>query len=243
MSLSHPSRRRLAAAGVIALGLTVLPVTAHAHVRVAADNPTSGSFSALTFRVPNESDQASTVKVAVQLPQDTPFLYVSTKPVAGWSAAVTEATLPKPVDADGTTVTKAARTVTWTADRDSAIRPGQYQEFAISVGPLPAAGTIMLPATQTYSDGKVVQWDQPETPGGAEPESPAPALVVKATAAESSTPAPAPAPSTAPSTAPAALTQTASDGVARGLAGGALAVALAALAVTLVGRRRGRAAA
>lgn len=217
----HRVRPRLLATGAIAAGLTLLPVAAQAHVRVFADNHTSGAYSALTFRVPNESDQASTVKVAVELPQDTPFLYVSTKPVDGWTAAVTEATLPEPVDASGTSITKAARTVTWTADRDAAVKPGQYQEFAISVGPLPAAGTVMLPATQTYSDGKVVQWNQPETPGGAEPESPAPALVVTA-ATES--------------TAPATVATAGSDRVARGLAGGALAVAVAALVTSLVGR-------
>ncbi len=239
MSQLHPPghrvRRGLAATGVLAAGFTLLPVAAQAHVRVSADNHTAGSYSALTFRVPNESDQASTVKVAVDLPQDTPFLYVSTKPVSGWRADITEATLPAPVDASGTTITKAARTVTWTAAGDTAIKPGEYQEFSISVGPLPTAGTVMLPATQTYSDGEVVKWDQPETPGGEEPESPAPALVVTA-AAESGTPAP----TVAPSTGPAAATPSGSDGVARGLAAGALAVAAAALVVALVGRRRAR---
>lgn len=238
-SAQHPRQRtRLLATGALAAGLTLLPVVAQAHVRVFADNHTSGSYSALTFRVPNESDQASTVKVAVELPQDTPFLYVSTKPVDGWKVVVTEAALPTPVDASGTTITKAARTVTWTAEDDTAIKPGEYQEFAISVGPLPAAGTVMLPATQTYSDGKVVQWDQPETPGGAEPESPAPALVV--TAAATTNESGAPAPTSAPSTAPAAVTPAGPDGVARGLAGGALAVAVGALVAALAGRRRAR---
>lgn len=226
---------RTVAAGILAAGLLLAPVSASAHVRVQGDSTAAGSFSALTFRVPNESDTASTVTVQVQLPQDTPFLYVSTKPVDGWEAVITEATLPTPVDASGTTITKAARTVTWTAEDDTAIKPGEYQEFAISVGPLPAAGTVMLPATQTYSDGKVVKWDQPETPGGEEPESPAPALVVTA-AAETATPAP----TVAPSTVPAAVAPAGADGVARGLAGGALVVAVGALVAAVTGRRRAR---
>ena len=37
-------------------------------------------------------------------------------------------------------------------------------------------GTVLLPATQTYSDGEVVRWDEPTPSSGEEPEHPAPAL-------------------------------------------------------------------
>ena len=83
---SGPRRRRwarplLATVGLAIAGLSLLPAApAAAHVRAAADNPTSGGFSAVTFRVPNESDSAGTVKLSVSLPTDTPFVYVSTKP-------------------------------------------------------------------------------------------------------------------------------------------------------------------
>ena len=142
---SRPSLLRAGAAAGLGV-LLLLPATAaDAHVRVSADQTTPGAFSALTFRVPNESDTAGTVAVSVELPQDTPFLYVSTRPVPGWRAATKEAALPKPVEAEGTTLTKAVRTVTWTAERGTRIEPGEYQEFSISVGPLPAAGTVLLP--------------------------------------------------------------------------------------------------
>ncbi|WP_375425741.1 YcnI family protein [uncultured Friedmanniella sp.] len=217
-----------------AAGLLVLtgPALADAHVRVAADSTTAGAFSALTFRVPNESDTAGTVKLTVQLPQDKPFLYVSSKPVPGWTVTTTEQKLPEPMKMEGTTITKAPRTVTWTAAKDSAIEPGQYQEFSLSVGPLPAAGSdLLLPATQTYSDGTVVMWDEPTPASGEEPEHPAPELMVTA-------PAPAsPAPS---GTGTVTLTRAGgSDGVARGLGVAALVVAVAGLAVALLrGRRR-----
>jgi hypothetical protein len=52
------------------------------------------------------------------------------------------------------------------------IGPGQFQEFAISGGPLPESGEMVFAAAQTYSDGGVVDWDQPQAPGAAEPEKP-----------------------------------------------------------------------
>ena len=44
-----------------------------------------GAWSALTFRVPDESDTASTVTLPVELPTAVPFLSVSTRPVPGWT--------------------------------------------------------------------------------------------------------------------------------------------------------------
>jgi len=48
----------------------------------------------LTFRVPDESDTANTIKLVVSLPQDRPFTDASTQPMTGWTASVTRAPLP-----------------------------------------------------------------------------------------------------------------------------------------------------
>lgn len=236
-----PSRsgRRILVAAVLTAGLAAVPITATAHVRVHADSTAAGGFAQLTFRVPTESDTASTVKVEVQLPQDRPLLYVSTKPVPGWSVEATEATLPKPVEVSGTTITKAVQTVTWTADSaQSAIRPGEYQEFSVSAGPLPGPGDLLLPAEQTYSDGQVVAWDQPPGTNGEEPEHPAPVLTVTA-ADPAADPSAAPSGSSSGGPAAGAAAGVAAGGVdwvARGLgiAGlvvGAVGVGAAVLAV------------
>lgn len=243
--INHRHRRSwrrpvLALAGLTAAGLALVPATVtEAHVRVTADTPTSGSFSALTFRVPNESDTAGTVEVAVRLPQDTPLLYVSTRPVPGWTATTKTETLPKPVDYHGTTITKAVSIVTWTADRGVQIGPGEYQEFSISAGPLPDPGTIELPATQTYSDGTIVDWDESAPASGDEPEHPAPAFEIEAAAADDDQHGGS-APDTQDvggDTAEAASTST-PDPVARALAGVGLGAGSAALVVALLAWRR-----
>jgi uncharacterized protein YcnI len=271
---SHPVRRHLFTAAVataLAGGLLLAAaLPASAHVRVEADEPTAGGFSVLTFRVPNESDTAGTVRVAVTLPTDHPFLYVSTKPVPGWTVKAPQEKLPAAVEVEGTTVTKAVRTVTWTADKGTRIEPGQYQEFAISVGPLPdstaaAPTTILLPAVQTYSDGKVVRWDQKTPASGEEPENPAPEFTVAPAAAEDHHDASSPSggasgdPSSSGSAGASAGAQPGAtdsagpdqggpdqggatthqtDTVARVLGGIGLVLGAAALGIALVGRHR-----
>jgi periplasmic copper chaperone A len=170
-----------AAAGLMALGVGA----ASAHVHVDPASTSAGGFSQLTFKVPNESETAKTTKLTVTLPTGTPFTSVSVKPMDGWTAKITEAKLPAPVTVEGAAITKAASTVTWTADTAHQLGQHEYQTFSISVGRLPSAGTtVSLPAAQTYSDGTVVNWNEPETPGQAEPQHPVPSFVTTAAADE-----------------------------------------------------------
>ena len=51
------------------------------------------------------------------------------------------------------------------------------QHFEVNLGALPDnTDSLVMPAVQTYDDGTVVSWDQTQTPGGPEPEHPAPTL-------------------------------------------------------------------
>ncbi|GAA3622490.1 YcnI family copper-binding membrane protein [Microlunatus ginsengisoli] len=234
---------RTAAAVLLAGGLLLAAATpAGAHVHVEADDAVAGGFSVLTFRVPNESDTAGTVAVAVTLPTETPFLYVSSKPVPGWSVSAPKETLPKPVDYEGTTITKAVRTVTWTAANRTRIGPGEFGEFELSVGPLPDPGTIVVPVAQTYSDGKVVRWDQPTPASGDEPERPAPTFEVAAAAADDhhdpGTPASASASPVESDHGSAADAGSGGDPAARVLGGAGLLLGAAALVVAVSSRRR-----
>ncbi|RDV09027.1 DUF1775 domain-containing protein [Arthrobacter sp. RT-1] len=161
------------AAGLMALGTGA----ASAHVRVDPDGTAEGSYTQLTFRVPNESETAKTSKLEVSLPTETPFTSVSVKPVVGWKAEVVNSELPQPVTVNGATVTEAPTSVIWTADEAHQIGPHEYQTFSISVGVLPKAGTqLILPASQTYTDGNTVKWEQDISEGQPESKYPAPAF-------------------------------------------------------------------
>lgn len=175
--------RRAGLAVVVALAAALVPAaTAAAHVTVSSPDAAPGGFGKLVFRVPNESDTASTIEVSVDLPAGRPFAFVSAGVVPGWTVAMERTTLPEPVEVEGFTISEAVTRVTWTADGDG-LPPGTFTEFSLSVGRIPSdVDSIELPATQTYSDGEVVEWAEPTVEGEDEPERPAPVLDLAAAA-------------------------------------------------------------
>jgi hypothetical protein len=151
--------------------------------------------------------------------------------VPGWTAVAEKAKLDTPLDAHGTQITEAVSKITWTASADAAIKPGQFQQFEVSMGPLPKVDQMVFKALQTYSDGNVVRWiDEPAT-DGTEPESPAPTLKLAATAATTDATATAPTVSATPA-------EESSDNTGTLLGVGGLALGLIALIVALLAYRR-----
>jgi uncharacterized protein YcnI len=160
-------------AGSLALGLS----PSAAHVRATPASTAAGSPTQIDFSVLNESDKEATNKLELRFPLDTPFTSVHVKPIEGWTVRVAQEELPEPLTLGNETVTEAVATITWTADASHDIAPGEFQIFTIFAGPLPTPGTtMMMPATQTYTDGSTVVWDQPVLKGEETPDHPAPLL-------------------------------------------------------------------
>ncbi len=225
-------KRVTVAAGTAAALSLAIAAPAAAHVSVSSAAAVQGGYSTVTFKVPNESDDASTTKLEVNLPQDAPVASVSVRPVPGWTAVAEKAKLATPLEAHGTQITEAVSKITWTASGDAAIKPGEFQTFDVSMGPLPQAEQMVFKSLQTYSDGTVVRWiDEPST-DGTEPESPAPVLKLAAAAAEGAT-----APATGPAAAPPAAEEKSSD-LGTVLGGTGIALGLAGLILGLLAYRR-----
>jgi uncharacterized protein YcnI len=225
--------RRLGA--VVSIGLAAVTLTllaagpAVAHVTVNPDEAEQGGFTKLAFSTPNERDNASTVKLEVILPTDHPLAFVSVQPHPGWSYTVQRRTLAEPIEVFGSQVTEVVSSVTFSADSPAtSIGPGEFDEFNLSVGPLPEVDQIVFKAIQTYSSAEVVRWVE-QAVGHAEPEHPAPVLHLVP-------------PQSEPARAPAAQTETSSNdngsGVHTSLALSIVALALSGVAVALSVRRR-----
>jgi uncharacterized protein len=135
--------RRIVALAAAGAGLSLAP-PAQAHVTVHPNVIPEGAFAVLNVRVPNETDDADTTKVQVQMPGG--FEFVSADPPPGWKF----------------TAKRAGKEVKQVIFSGGRIPPGQFREFPLSVGiPGKSGDTLSFKALQTYSDGEVVRWIGP----------------------------------------------------------------------------------
>ncbi|GAB2770234.1 YcnI family copper-binding membrane protein [Streptomyces daliensis] len=172
------SRRDVAAVGALAVSALAAVVLcagpASAHVSVDPQEAEQGGFGTVSFKVPNERDNASTTKLEVTLPTDHPLASVMPQPVPGWDVDVTKSKLDKPIEMHGEKITEAVTKVTWTGGK---IEPGQFQQFPVSLGQLPEdEDQLVFKALQTYDNKEVVRWIEEPEEGQPEPENPAPVL-------------------------------------------------------------------
>jgi uncharacterized protein YcnI len=170
----------LAAGAAVATAVLGFAGPASAHVTVNPADAAQGGYGRFAFRVPNESDTAATTKVEVVLPENAPVGSVSTMPVPGWTVTVEKRKVDPPVEVHGSQLSEVVSKLTWTAAAGGGVEPGEFQEFAVSMGPLPQTDRMVFKTLQTYSDGNVQRWIEEPTPGGGESESPAPVLTLAA---------------------------------------------------------------
>jgi uncharacterized protein len=228
-------KRTIVAAAAAVTAALALPAAAGAHVTVQPTSAPAGGETVIAVRVPNEQDNASTVKVDVKLPPG--FVSASWEAIPGWTVRGVKQKLSKPIQTDDGPIDEQIGEIVWTAsNKKGGIAPGEYRDFPLSVLiPGKAGQTLTFKALQTYSNGDVVRWI-----GAPDADQPAPRL--KLTAASGAAGAAAPStPGSTPAPAPAATADSDSNGlsvVALVLGALGLLIGIAALVVA----RRGAAA-
>lgn len=233
-----PRRRRWAVVAVATVALLLGPLAgiASAHVTVISPGATQGGYTKVTFRVPTESD-SPTVKVEVAMPTDTPIASVRVQPKDGWTYDVTTAAPATPLSDDDGPITEIVTRVVWSATGDG-IKPGEFDEFDISAGPLPDTDQVVFKVLQTYGDGEVVSWIQEPVEGAEEPDYPAPVLALAAADSSDTTVADATAGEVPAETTTAAAPATSNTATVLAAIGLVIAVIAAAGAGYAVSRTR-----
>jgi len=165
-------RATLTFAATLAL---LAPPAAQAHVSLHPNEVPTGSFATLDIRVPNESEKANTVRLAVQVPPG--FLDISPEYMPGWTPRVLTSKLAKPVQTEDGEVTEQVREIVWAGNgKQGRIPPGQFLNFPISTEiPGKAGEELTFKVLQYYDDGEVVRWIGPPNS-----EEPAPQIDVTA---------------------------------------------------------------
>ncbi|WP_236790252.1 YcnI family protein [Amycolatopsis sp. GM8] len=221
------------AAGLLGAGIA----SAHVTANIYGSEPQKGGSGAIVLRVPNEEEDAGTIKVEIDFKQEYAISSVRYKPVPGWTAQVVKTQLPSPVkDGKNLDVTNPVTSIVFTAQPGSGLAKGtdQFQEFEVTASNLPSnVDEIALPAVQTYDNGQVVRWDQAQT-GAEEPEHPAPTVHLAASTGSDHDMSVSPASDSA---------STSTDNTARWLGGAGLVVGALGLGVGGGAVLRGRRAA
>jgi periplasmic copper chaperone A len=172
-------------AAVAAAVVVVFAAPAAAHVTITPTSAQQGGSANVSFNVPNEENSSTTVKVEINFPPDAPVVGVVVRPVPGWTETVENTKLATPItNDDGDQVTEAVSKITFTASPGAAIRPGEFQQFVISIDPLPKTSRMVFKAVQYYANGDIVRWIDLPNPG-AEPDHPAPVLTLSAASSDS----------------------------------------------------------
>ncbi len=138
-------------AAVLAASL-VFASAASAHARVSPAVSLSGKLQLYSLAIPTEKEGLTTTKIVLTVPKN--FSIDSFVPAPGWT---------RQVEQHGSGDSAIVQKVTWTG---GSIPTGEDSLFQF-LGQPASNGTYTFDVEQTYSDGSIVDWSDPET--GANP--------------------------------------------------------------------------
>ncbi|WP_242090855.1 YcnI family protein [Curtobacterium sp. DN_7.5] len=233
--------KRVAVLGAATLGVTAAIVlgtaaAASAHVEATATSTAADSYTTATFSVPHGCDGSPTTKLTFHVPESI----IEVTPTVNPNWTITKTTEPytsASASADDESAEDAGQrvsAVTYTAK--TPLPADERDTFSLSFS-LPdgkAGDRVEFPVTQTCEKGSV-EWDQQQQDGKAEPEHPAPSVVL--TAAVATEPDGDPI-ETTPTASAASGTSSDPDLVGRFLGLGGLVLGAAALVVAVASTRR-----
>ncbi len=157
------------------LGVLALAPPAAAQVSIVPDRVDGGGTHTFAFRLANERADTKSTRLELVFPPTPPVAYVKVDPAPGWTVAVRPRPLDAPIEAGGKVIREAAATLVF---EGGAVAPRQFEQFLVTMGPLPADGRLLFEATQTFANGAVAHWNQTTSPApaitfGAGPVAPA----------------------------------------------------------------------
>jgi uncharacterized protein YcnI len=152
-----------------AIGLLALGAPASARVSIVPDQTTGGGTQTFAFRLANERSDTTSNRLEITFPQDLPIAYVEVAPTPGWTAKVNPRPLNPPVKVGDKVVSQVADSIVL---EGGAVLPHQFEQFLITMGPLPADGRLLLQTTQGFANGQSERLTTAQVPGARTPGAP-----------------------------------------------------------------------
>ncbi len=137
---------------VVAAIALVAAAAASAHARVSPAVSVAKELQLYSLAVPTEKENATTTKIVLTVPSG--FSIDSFVPSPGWTRVLQQT---------GSGEDAVIQKVTWTGGK---VPTGEDSLFQFLAQPA-KTGTYTFQVQQTYSDGEIVNWTDPET--GADP--------------------------------------------------------------------------
>src|SRR5579862_3207667 len=142
------SKHRIGTALVVVAAALVAVGTASAHARVSPPVSLAKELQLYSLAVPTEKANLKTTKIVMTVPNG--FGIDSFVPAPGWTQQIQQT---------GSGDSAVVQKVTWTGGN---IPTGEDSLFQFLAQPA-KAGTYTFQVQQTYSNGKIVNWADPET--------------------------------------------------------------------------------
>ncbi len=144
------------------LGLLVTARPAHARVSIVPGTVKGGGTETFAIRLANERTDTSSDRLELVLPRDIP-LSVQASPRPGWTVTINRRPIDPPAKVGGTVVDEVAESIVWDGGR---VRPGQFEQFIVTLGGLPRDGLLSFEVIQRYTNGDVDRWTDASVPRG-----------------------------------------------------------------------------
>jgi uncharacterized protein YcnI len=141
-------RRAVALSSLALLGALVVASTASAHARVSPAVSLSKELQLYSLAVPTEKENATTTGVELTVPKG--FSIDSFVSSPGWQ---------RNVQSTGSGENAVVTKVTWTGGK---VPTGEDSLFQFLAQPA-SSGTYTFQVRQTYSDGSIVTWSDPQS--------------------------------------------------------------------------------
>jgi uncharacterized protein YcnI len=156
--------RTMSALLTAVFGVLALSAPAAAQVSIVPDRVAGGGTQTFAFRLANERADTKSTRLELVFPQNPPVAYVEVAPAQGWTVTVRPRPLDPPLQAGGKVISEVAGTLVF---EGGAVAPRQFEQFLVTMGPLPADGRLLFQATQTFANGAIAHWNETTSPAPA----------------------------------------------------------------------------
>lgn len=171
----------VASAGAICAGV-MIAAPALAHVGVSEDEVVAGGSTSLSFSFGHGCEESPTNSMKFQVPDG--IVDAVPQVHAGWDIEIEREELAEPVEsAHGGEVTERPAVITFTAREGFEVPSGQRDAMTLNFTAPETEGQLFFPVIQGCVEGTndwIAQWDGT----GAEPDNPAPSVMVVAGSGE-----------------------------------------------------------